>query len=115
MSKCKPKLFDRDSFSVKRFSGSDYDEDTGLPVENELATFVGKGAIQPLTGRELLQLEEGDRKKRHMWLWTFTEIILEDVIEFEAESFEVRSVEKWDDLEFAPYFKARMVLRDVQP
>jgi len=114
MSGCKPKLFEKNKFCVIRFVDGQYNPETGLPKKRRKKEFRVKGAVQPLTGREILQMPEGDRKKRHLNVWTFFELKHQDVVEFKGELYEPKIIEEWDDLNCGPYFKARIVLRDAQ-
>ena len=71
-------------------------------------------SFQPLRGREVEMLPEGDRSKRSGKLYTETEILgadrggqlLADQIVFDGDTWEVRSVEKHH---FGGYYKAIVV------
>ena len=79
------------------------------------ATTAGVVAsFQPLKGREVLMLEEGDRDKRSGKLYTATEIksadkaaqLMADQIIWDGDTWEVRSVETHT---FGGYWKAIVV------
>lgn len=65
--------------------------------------FSTAGSIQPLSGRDLQRLPEGDRATEQFWYFTSTRLQtadaasgqVADVVDVGGESFEVQSVEDW--------------------
>lgn len=109
-----PKALRKTPYSVKRYKGDIYDEVTGLTRSRESDKFPARGSIQPLSGHEILQLPEGDREKKHLWVYTEFELKIDDVITHKSQEFETRFVECWDDSDKFPYFLARVEMIDVE-
>lgn len=65
--------------------------------------------VQPLTGKEIEQLPEYDKSRRHMNLWTKTGITTRDYVVYESSEFEVNKVELWRG-----YYKALLIERQNQ-
>jgi len=76
----------------------------GVLTETEISANV-----QPLTGKEIEQLPEYDKERRHLNLWTKTEITTNDSIEYEDTEFEVNKVELWRG-----YYRALIIERQNQ-
>lgn len=84
----------------------------GKPVRMpDVERFV-RANVQPLSGRELLLVPEGDRHKEQYWAFVQLPDVLkvQDRIIFRNVSFQVQASEFWDS-----YTKARMVRIDVGP
>lgn len=98
----------------------------GKPVKRNLFTFTVCGNIQPLSGRDLLLVPEGDRHKEQYYLfYNNSSIVLEKGLEIKADptsiivndrmtrlgvNFQVQSVENWGS-----YSRARIMRDDVGP
>jgi len=67
-----------------------------------------KASVQPLTGKEQLQLPEGDRNRQHLWIYTPFAVKENDVMVRMGTEYEVQVVEDWGS-----YRKARGVKIDV--
>ena len=52
-------------------------------------------SFQPLSGRERLQLPEGDRKRSHIKMYTEFQVKVDDIIERNGEDYEVQIVDDW--------------------
>ena len=76
---------------------------------NKFEEFEARGSVQPLTGKEIAQVEEGDRRRRHLWFYTVARIKEDDIITRMDDEYEVQVVEDW-----GAYTKSRMVLIDVE-
>jgi len=62
-----------------------------------------KANVQSLSGREILQMPEGDRQKEHNWMYTTQKVLVNDVVCYKNEMYEVRSVADWTDFSLAHY------------
>ena len=96
----------------------------GKPIKRGLMTFSVSGNIQPMNGRELLLVPEGDRFKEQYWLFynnssivvnqgleietNPTSIIVNDRVTRLGVNFQVQNVENW-----GTYAKARIMRDDV--
>lgn len=94
------------SFSVYRNDG--YEFVKGRPQITGKTSFTIKGNIQPLTGSEILRLEEGDRTRDQFNLWTKSKLMKHDIVIYESRKYQVEIVEEWQS-----YNKARIVRMDV--
>lgn len=102
MERSEELVFERPGFGKAVFRN-------GFSVPGPSETFKDKASIQPLTGKDLLRLEEGDRRRQHVWIYTRAELRVGDVVTRKKEKFEVQTVEDW-----GPFRKARAVLEDVE-
>lgn len=80
----------------------------GQPVFGTDSTFQILANVQPVIGRELLQVPEGERDRQHFFVFTRDKLCAEDIVTWCGCDHEVRVVESW-----GPYYKARMALIDV--
>lgn len=60
--------------------------------------------IQPLSGDDIDQLAEYDQSRRHLNLWTKTEVSKNQWVLYEDEEFEIENVELWRG-----YYKALLI------
>ena len=94
------------TFVVHRNDG--YEFVKGRPQVSGKTSFSIKGNLQPLTGNEILRLEEGDRTRDQFNLWTKTRLMKHDVVIHESRKYQVEIVEEWQN-----HYKARIVRMDV--
>lgn len=113
-----------ETFSVTREGQVIYLD--GKPVKRNLAKFSVKGNIQPMNGRDLLLVPEGDRFKEQYWLYyNNSSIVVDQGLEIEADpaaiivndritrlgaNFQVQTVENW-----GTYSRGRIMRIDVGP
>lgn len=93
---------------VTRSKGTDFEK--GRPVSRGVEAYAIKGNIQPLTGAELLRLDEGQRTRDRANIWTQFSLAVKDIITWNGIRFEVEAVENWQS-----YYKARVAKIDVEP
>ena len=62
---------------------------------NRYQEFEAQCSFQPLSSRETLQLEEGDRTASHVKVYTEFAIKRDDLIERNGEDYEVQGVDNW--------------------
>jgi hypothetical protein len=82
----------------------------GKPVKAAGETFSVVGNVQPLGGRDLLMVPEGDRYKEQMWIFTPFRLLINDIVTRCGVNFQIQSVEDWSS-----FVKARMTRVDVGP
>ena len=80
---------------VKRREPGHYHE--GHYVPGDLAECGYMMSIQPLTGHEILQLEEGDRTREHVKAYSLDEIKVNDYLFYRCKCYEVQSVKQWEE------------------
>lgn len=96
------------------------------PIKRDLMTFTVRGNIQPMGGRDLIMVPEGDRHKEQYWLFYNNKtivllhgqsieadpaaIIVNDRMTRLGVNFQVQTVENW-----GTYSKARIMRIDVGP
>jgi len=68
----------------------------GHPVDNSLTTYTGiKASVQPLSGKDKLMLPEGDRTRQIKKIYTVDEVLVNDIIIYDSEEYEVQTVQMW--------------------
>lgn len=79
------------------------------PVTGPDKVIVITANVQPVMGRELLMLPEGEREREQYFVFSRDKICSDDVIVWCGRRFEVRVVEPWQT-----HYEARMALIDVE-
>lgn len=93
-----------ENITITRFTEGSWDG--GHYVPGISISLTGTANIQPLNGRDLLQLAEGDRLRESIKV--FTEVVVEDDDELTRENgdvFELQNVKDWRD-HLIPHLKA---------
>ena len=54
-------------------------------------------SVQPLTGYEIMQLEEGDRYREHVKAYSLDEVKVNDYLFYRNKCYEVQSVKQWEE------------------
>jgi hypothetical protein len=80
----------------------------GKPLKDKIKEFEIACNVQPLGGKDLLLVPEGDRTKEQYWLWTPTAVEINDRVIRRELSFQIQTVEVWGS-----YAKARIMRIDV--
>lgn len=103
-------ISDSPRLSVMRPSCTQYID--GKPVQSPDHAFTVSANVQPLNGRDLLLVPEGDRHKEQYWAWVQLPETLrvQDRVFYRDANYQVQQVEAWGS-----YFKGRMVRIDVGP
>lgn len=73
-----------------RTAGSD-----GRAATPSDATASGNGVFEPLSGRELLRMPEGERGSEWLAVWTSAAITLGDQISYGGASYEASHADGW--------------------
>lgn len=105
------RLIDKETFSVERPGATTHSG--GVSSKAASTSFTIKGNAQPLSGKELLQLPEGDRQRQNKKLFTRTEIRNDDLITIGGVPFEVQTVEDWTRQIRLPHYEARIMKVDI--
>lgn len=107
-------LLHKQTCTVKRRDLSkDYWENGKLYNNGVDTLFMASGSPQPLTGEEVLQLTETDRKRKILNFYTTDNIQTNDIIELKDGSYEVQAVNNWEAYRFK-HKKARIAFVDEQ-
>ena len=93
---------------VERKSGTQWID--GKLSPGQTSAFSIRANVQPLDGRQLLLVPEGDRTKEQYWLYTATEVRLGDQVVRCGVNFQIQQVENWGS-----FFMARIMRIDVGP
>jgi hypothetical protein len=80
----------------------------GKPIKRAAEMLDIKGNVQPLNGRDLLLVPEGDRFKEQYWVYTADKIFDNDRVTRRNVNFQVREVEAWGS-----FNRARIMRIDV--
>ena len=94
--------------TVRRKSAGKYGED-GFYVPGEACEFTAIMSAQPMVGKEVLQLDEGDRVREHLKVYTTTDVRVDDRFTIDCKQYEIRKVDTWPN-----HRKAIAVLIDVK-
>jgi hypothetical protein len=81
----------------------------GKPVvvgKSEKFTILGN--IQPVSGNDLLQMPEADRRSHHKYIYTRDRVEMNDIATINGKQWETQEIEEW-----GPYLQVRVVLKDV--
>ncbi|MCK5605469.1 hypothetical protein KAR91_26490 [Candidatus Pacearchaeota archaeon] len=104
-------LIDKKTYSVERPGITTHTN--GVASQAASTTFPIKGNAQPLNGRELLQLPEGDRKRHNLKLYTKTELLPSDLVTIDSgKAFEVQNDENWTRQDRLSHYKLRIMRLD---
>ena len=79
----------------------------GHYVKGKVSKHTIKASIQPATGKEILQLAEGDRMKQVLSVYTYDEIKVNDTMIRDSLEYEMQKVEKRMN-----HYKGTAVLKD---
>lgn len=82
----------------------------GKPVKSDVTTFKARGSFQPLSGRDLMLVPEGDRLKEQFWLYTPSKIKINDRVVRCGINFQAQTIQDWGD-----YQQVRVMRIDVGP
>jgi hypothetical protein len=102
----KPKLITKGERLCTRRRSGRYEK--GVWVSNDPVTAIFTANVQPITGKELLQVPEGERNREHLAFFTGYKLAVKDEVERDGKVFEIHKVENW-----GAYVKATGVLKDV--
>jgi hypothetical protein len=92
--------FQTGTYQVTRGTSNGYDVH-GRAIADTTSTFYIIASVQPLTGRDLLVLTEGQRGEETQWLYTSTEMRTRqtaqapDVVTVNGKPWTLMSVETW--------------------
>jgi hypothetical protein len=67
----------------------------GKPVVARQTQFTVYGSIQPLVGRDLLLVPEGDRYREQYWIWTPNDLRINDRVIYCGANYQVQTVQSW--------------------
>lgn len=104
-------LIDKVEYQVERIAEGSHSG--GVYTPGTSSNFTIKGNLQPLSGNEILQLPEGDRQRQSLWLYSRTELKVNDIVTADGKSYEVQPVEDWTRQRRLPHYKARIMLKDI--
>lgn len=104
-------LLDNESIVITRKTGGGYTG--GHYVDGTSANSTIRANVQPLTGKEILQLPEGDRLRESLKAFSTSEIRVNDIVTRNSKTYEVQRV---NDLSAhsIPHYEAVMLLVEGQ-
>lgn len=85
----------------------------GKLVKTNPVVFCITCNVQPLNGKDLLLVPEGDRYSDQLWVWMNqkqTPLLTNDMVERNGRTYQVQSAEDWGS-----YTRARIMKVDVGP
>jgi hypothetical protein len=107
-------LLDNEAITIKRYAEGTYDEYGNYTDGTETVITGEKGSIQPISGKEVLQVPEGDRFKQIYKLYTSYQVLVNDIIVRVSDSieYEVKSVSNYASFGMLQHYKAILYLKD---
>jgi hypothetical protein len=103
---------DTEKITVTRATQGSYVNGRYLPGDSQV--FDAAGNIQPLNGKELLQLAEGDRQRQALKIYTAFALENNDTVSrADGFQYEVQAVEDWTAFH-QPHYKARLMRIEEQ-
>lgn len=107
------------AYKVTRMSAGYYKDGRYVPGDTETLTI--RGSLQPIGGREIKLLEEGERVKDHFFFYSNEPLSIidtkalgrSDVMEINGETYKVIDVEGWQNQpgfggHTLPHYKTRL-------
>lgn len=88
------------SYTVTRTTDNTIDS-SGYAVEGTTSTLTISAVVQPLSGRELRRLDDGQRTTERLEVHTTTQLKVQgepDKISIDGKSWQVESLENWSAL-----------------
>ena len=108
-------LLSNESFTVRREgTGGSYTDGHRVSAADDL--LKGQGSIQPLNGREIIQLPESDRIRQPVKIFTSFVFQVNDIVIRASDNaeFEVQRSENWNVFNMLQHYKAIAFLKDAQ-
>ena len=99
------------TYAVTRKATGSYPN--GVYAEGPTTNFNITGNCQPVSGDEILQIAEGDRKKQILKLYSSTELRKNDVVTVDNKPFEANPVEDWTRQGRLQHYKIILILKDT--
>ena len=109
-------LLNEDITIIREGSGGDWVDGHYVPAADEDPAPTAKASIQPLNGRERLQLPESDRIRQAIKIYTDSALQDNDIVQrdSDAKQYEVQKVENWAVFGVLQHYKAIGFLVDAQ-
>ncbi|HUU40705.1 MAG TPA: hypothetical protein VMW42_07185 [Desulfatiglandales bacterium] len=85
----------------------------GHYVDGAVASSTIEANVQPLTGKEILQLAEADRNRESLKAFSTSEIRVNDIITRSSKTYEVQKVADYA-VQSIPHYEAVMLLIEGQ-
>lgn len=85
----------------------------GRWVDGAATVYTAAGNVQPLNGRELLQLPEGDRNREYKKMYTAFAVQNDDVVTISGKTYQAQNVADWSDHP-QPHYRVRLMLIEDQ-
>jgi len=104
-------LLGSETITLKRRAAGSYVNGHFVPGAESSSSI--EASVQPLTGSEILQLPEADRKKEVWKVFSESEILANDTITKSSKNYEVRSVRDFS-VHSISHYEAVMVLIEGQ-
>lgn len=106
-----------EKITIKReAAGGEYVDGHYVPASDESPAPTAKASIQPLTGKEIIQLPESDRIRQPIRIYTDYQLNTKDIVVRKSDSkeYEIQSVENWAPFGRLQHYKGVGLLVDAQ-
>lgn len=109
--------FSTGQYTVTRVAAGGYDSG-GYAIAGAVTVFTIDASIQPLTGKDLKVLPEGQHAEQTRWVYTATALLTgdpthePDVVTYQNEPWVVVSIEEWN-YRGTLFYRARVARRTI--
>jgi hypothetical protein len=107
------RLINEQTFSVSRPPASGGSYSGGVHIPGSSTTVKIRGAVQPLPGKDLKQLEPGDRLSHGLVLLSRDLMKINDVVNVDGELFEVQQVKNRTRQTSLKHYRCLMMKKDA--
>lgn len=106
-------IIENEKITITRKTGGTYTNGHRDNTSQVSTDIKAKASIQELTGAEILQLPESDRRRHTLYFYSTTEIKGNDIIlrESKGKKYEILAAQDWSDFDIG-YYRARGMLLD---
>jgi len=105
-------LLDAEIITIKRRTTGSYVQ--GHYVDGTESSSAINANVQPLTGKEILQLIEADRIRESLKILTVSEIRVNDTVVRGGKNYEVQKIADFSGSTILPHYEAVMLLIEGQ-
>ena len=107
------RLINEKTFSVSRPPSSNGSYSGGVHIPGSSITIKIRGSVQPLPGKDLKQLEPGDRLSHGLVLLSRNMMKINDVVNVDGELFEVQQVKDRTRHTSLKHYRCLMMKQDT--
>ena len=104
-------LINKVTYAVKRTAEGSYTN--GVHNSGSVTNLTIKGNCQPVSGDDIIQLSEGDRKKQLLKIYTEEELKVNDVVTVDGKPYEAHPAKNYTRQNRLNHYKTILILKDT--